>query len=176
MVEEIRLSSSIDPSGDRRTTPSALDFALARLARRAHSEGELAAKMERAGYAASDIEKALGRLREWRYVDDSLFAANFARSAVERKNWGPERVRRALRKLGLGDEEIRKALSTAFPDGERAPLRQALERFRSRDHRERTPAERKARAYRHLLARGFSPGETMEALREEDTTEDIDSS
>ncbi len=153
---------------------SALDFALARLARRAHSQGELTAKLERAGFKAPDITSTLAKLRAWRYLDDQAFAASFARSASERKHWGPARVTRALRVRGLADHHIDAALSETFLQGEAEPIERALARFRRICRRRGGPEQQKARAYRHLLARGFSPGAIMEALGNESSIEEND--
>ncbi len=153
---------------------SALDFAVTQLARRAHSQGELVAKLERAGFTTPEITSTLAKLRAWRYLDDHAFATAFARSASERKHWGPARVSRALRDRGLADHHIDEALSETFPQGESGPIERALARFR-RAHRRRGGAEQqKARAYRHLLARGFSPSAIMEALGSEPSMEEND--
>jgi regulatory protein len=172
MAEETRRSSSLDPRKKGRKPKSALDFALARLARRAHSQGELVAKMERAGYPATEITTTLAKLRSWRYVDDRAFASAFARSVAERKHWGPARVVRALKERGLSARHIEEALSTAFPAGEDQALDEALARFRRNDRRRGSAEQRKARAYRHLLARGFSPGAIMNALGSEKRIEE----
>jgi regulatory protein len=149
-----------------------MNFALARLARRAHSQGELVAKMERAGYPATEITATLAKLKAWRYVDDRAFAGAFARSAVERKSWGPSRIARALRERGLSEPNIEESLAEAFPEGENRVLADALVRFRRNDHRRGDAEQKKARAYRHLLARGFSPGAIMKALNKENDTEE----
>ena len=64
-VEEASSSSAERPKQKPR------DFALARLARRAHSEGELSQKLTRAGYLPGEIEETLQFLRERKYVDDA---------------------------------------------------------------------------------------------------------
>jgi regulatory protein len=151
---------------------SAMNFALARLARRAHSQGELVAKMERAGYPTSQITATLAKLKAWRYVDDRSFAGAFARSHADRKRWGPARVARALRERGLSEQNIDGALREAFPDGENRVLDEALARFRRNDRHCGNTEQKKARAYRHLLARGFSPGAIMQALDNEKRIEE----
>jgi regulatory protein len=165
--EETRRSSSLKPGKKGVSEKSAMNFALARLARRAHSQGELSAKMERAGYPTSEITATLAKLKAWRYVDDHAFAGAFACNAAERKHWGPSRVARALRERGLGEQDIEESLSEAFPGGEIRVLDEALARFRRNDRRRGDAEQKKARAYRHLLARGFSPGAIMEALGNE---------
>jgi regulatory protein len=172
MEEETRRSSSLDSGKKGVSIKSAMNFALARLACRAHSQGELVAKMERAGYPTSQITATLDKLKAWRYIDDRCFAHAFARSATERKRWGPARVARALKQRGLSEHNIEEALTDAFPDGESRVLDEALARFRRNDRHHGDAEKKKARAYRHLLARGFSPGAILNALDNEKRIEE----
>jgi SOS response regulatory protein OraA/RecX len=112
--------------------------------------------MAAAGYAVAEIEETLSYLDERGYLNDAGFAREVARAAAERKNWGPARVEQKLKALKLGDEAIREALAESFPEGEEEhSARRALEKFAKRI---RAVGERgRARAYRHLLRRGFSP-------------------
>ncbi len=152
-MEEASSSSPNSP-------PKPRDFALARLARRAHSEGELAEKMTRAGYQADEIEQTLNFLRERRYVDDAAFARDYSRARAERRRWGPARIEARLRLLKLSEKHIQAALSESFPEGEGDNAERALARFLETDRRRLSRLsgdQRQARAYRHLLTRGFSP-------------------
>jgi regulatory protein len=134
------------------------------LARRAHSEGELASKLKRAGYPSNEITATLAKLRGWRYVDDRAYAIAFARSAVENKRWGPVRIARTLKQRGVGEAFIEEALAFAFQEGEREVVKKALARFRRQHRRRGTAEQQKARAYRHLTGRGFSPDTVFDVL------------
>lgn len=165
-MTETRLSSSSDRKRRAAESPrlrTAFDFALARLARRSYGEQELRRKLEQAGYPAPEIDETLVCLKEKRYLDDALYAAGVARGRA-RKGWGPARIALALRERGVGEPELGQALAEIFPRGEHEAARQALERFRRT--RRSSPADEKqrARAYRHLLARGFSPEAILKAL------------
>jgi SOS response regulatory protein OraA/RecX len=165
-MTETRLSSSTDRRGRAAEHPPlqrAFDFALARLARRSYGEQELRRKLEQAGYPAPEIDEAVVHLLEKRYLDDTAFAAGLARDRA-RKGWGPARIAFALRERGIREPDITAALAEAFPEGELAAAGRALARF-CRASRVRL-GERKgrARAYRHLLARGYSPEAIMKTL------------
>jgi regulatory protein len=147
VVEERRARSS---------SAKPLDFALRRLARRSHGENELSEKMVRAGYTAAEIAETLEFLRARRYLDDSAFARDLARSSAEHRRWGPLRVEKKLRALKLPERSIESAIEEAFPDGELEAARTALDKFLSKPRR--TAGKRlRAGAYRHLIGRGFSP-------------------
>jgi len=133
-----------------------LAFALKRLARRSHGERELCAKMARAGYSPEQIEVTFSFLVERGYLNDAAFARDVARASAERKHWGPARIHQKLKSLHLSENDIEGALVESFPEGEEeAAARRALERFRKRGGP--GGARGRARAYRHLLGRGFSP-------------------
>lgn len=174
-AEETHPSSLADPGKKGRPRGSALQFALNRLARRAHSQGELTAKMERAGFPTQQIEETLVKLIGWRYLDDRAFARSYALSAVEHKRWGPARVEVGLRQRGVSEEHIEEALREAFPEGENATLERALTRFRRSSRRRGTAEQEKARAFRHLSGRGFSSAAIWEALSKDNAGQETDS-
>jgi len=120
--------------------------------------------MKRAGYSSDEITATLAKLRDWRYIDDRSYASAFARSATERKHLGPARIVRALRERGVSDAFVEEAVAQVFPEGERQVLEKALARFRRKDGRRGTIDQQKARAYRHLLGRGFSPAAIFDVL------------
>jgi regulatory protein len=154
-VEERKARSS---SARRRprSRPTPWEFALRRLARRSHSRGELTAKLTRAGYSRDEVAETLERLAARGYLDDAALARELARASVERKSWGPARIERKLRELGIDAGQIEAAIGDAFPDGEEEAAHRALERF-LRVSRPGADERGRARAYRHLVARGFSP-------------------
>jgi len=169
-VEEASSSSPDDPVEPvpKRPRAKARDFALRRLTRRAHSEGELTRKMARAGYPVEEIVETIDFLRKRRYLDDVAFARDFARERAERRRWGPARIETALKALALADQHIKAALAEVFPFGEREAGERALLRFLSSERRALSPAKRQARAYRHLLARGFTAETAHELVSSRD--------
>ncbi len=58
-----------------RQEKTALVYAVDLLARQEHSERHLREKLERKGYAAEEIDAALARLKERRYLDDEAACA-----------------------------------------------------------------------------------------------------
>jgi SOS response regulatory protein OraA/RecX len=112
--------------------------------------------MVRAGYSPQEVETTLAFLSERGYLDDGAFAREVTRASAERKHWGPARIQQKLKALRISDDDIAVALEEIFPTGEEEKAaRRALGRFTKRGG----PGGKKgrARAYRHLLSRGFSP-------------------
>jgi SOS response regulatory protein OraA/RecX len=112
--------------------------------------------MKLAGYSSEEIDEALAFLHEKGYLNDAAFALDVARASASRKHWGPARVQKKLEELKLSDRHIEDALRQCFPEGEEArSAERTLERFRKRGGPSGLAG--RARAYRHLLGRGFSP-------------------
>jgi regulatory protein len=56
------------------------------------------------------IDQVVDELREQRYVDDAGYAQRFADDRRRLDGWGPERIERRLRALGIRGEELAAAL------------------------------------------------------------------
>ncbi len=109
---------------------SAYDRAVAALARRALSVGELRRRLARAGHAREEIDAALRRLAELRLVDDRAVAYNHARSRAAAGRKGPARVRAELAARGIRGADAEGAVSASFDaDGTAAAAARAFERF-----------------------------------------------
>ena len=133
----------------------ALEAAVKMLARRARSEAEVRAQLERKGLAGAAVDDAIARLKELRYLDDEAFAANRA-TLLLRANNGPRSVARKLAAAGIGEEQARAAIEQGREGAsERDLARRALEARRPRVD-ERSPLPERIRAARWLLGRGFS--------------------
>jgi regulatory protein len=115
--------------------------------------------MTAAGYGSDDIEETIEFLSERRYLNDESFAADFARNAAKFRHWGPARIEQRLHELGLSQAHIALAIEQSFAEGELEAAGRALARYlRLRPIRRDEGIEAvRGRAYRHLVARGFSP-------------------
>ena len=112
---DVPVSSSGDRRG-RRVSPLRLAYRL--LARRAHSEEELAARLRRHGVSGAGIAATIDELKRQGYLDDAATAAQWARSWRSSKGWGPLRVRAELIRRGLDRRLAERVLAEAFPDDE----------------------------------------------------------
>ena len=160
------MSRTPDPSSPRPAT--AWGAAIGLLARRDLSEGEVRMKLLARDFGEPEVEAAISRLRERRYLDDRSLAAAVARTQARTKHQGPLRVRAHLRRRRIPEHLALEAIRLEFPEGaegERAVI--ALRRLQpaSATLGERggngavPPAERRkeaARLFRRLVARGYS--------------------
>jgi regulatory protein len=122
------------------------------LARREHSEQELARKLAKRGYAADTVATTLAALVADRLLSNARFAEAFVHARIQRGS-GPQKIRAELRERGISDELIDNCLE-AVADSWRELARQVrTKRFGSgqpKDFRERS------RQMRFLQQRGFS--------------------
>jgi regulatory protein len=135
------------------------------LARREHSEQELARKLATRGYAADVVEATLAALVADHLLSNARFAEAFVHSRIQRGS-GPQKIRAELRERGIPDELIDASLE-AHADSWRDLAREVREkRFglaQPRDFRERS------RQMRFLQQRGFSAEQISSAFQDGDT-------
>jgi len=137
------------------------------LARREHSEQELARKLSARGYAGDIVEETLAALVADRLLSNARFAESYVHSRIQRGS-GPQKIRTELRERGISDDLIDNSLD-AYADSWRELARQVREkRFGSSqpgDYRERS------RQMRFLQQRGFSAGQISSAFQDGDVGE-----
>ncbi|MBQ7867077.1 MAG: regulatory protein RecX [Clostridia bacterium] len=146
-----------------RQYPMALNDAVALLAQRAQSSGEIAQKLRRRLYMEDTIEMVLYKLEKERLLDDESFAREWAASRA-RSQVGRSRIRQELRMKGIKPETVEIALEEMdeeeSDDAAAALAKKLLKRY------EREPDERKA--MQKLLAamarRGYGYEESREAV------------
>ena len=138
------------------------------LSRRDLSEGEIRSKLLARDFAEREIEDAVFRLRQRRYLDDQSLATQVVRTQARTKHQGPLKVRAYLNRRQIPETLAREAVRAEFSEGveiEYATLTlRRLERSSSvlansgstggRDPRERKKMA--ARFLRRLVARGYS--------------------
>jgi regulatory protein len=149
---------SVDAAGlaDPGTARSA---AIALLARRDFSSGELRGRLARKGFDAGVVADTIAELIEERALNDSRYAVNYVRYEAARGH-GPVRIRAELKALELSDELIEAALAEG-PDWRVLALEVRVRKF-GPDPPSQWPE--KARQARFLQYRGFSSDHIRSAL------------
>jgi regulatory protein len=129
---------------------------------------ELRQRLQRRNFDTNEIEETLRRLEREGWLDDDRFARELARSRATRH--GRRRIQADLRRHGIEEEAVRRALDSALdPASEEELLRRTAEK------RIETLRERYGNDYpfsevgrrklaRFLLSRGHPLGEVMRVL------------
>ena len=145
--------------------PTPYGRAIARLARRDHSEQEIRRGLRRDGFADDEIEETVARLRRDRYLDDAGFAARLARTRLAHAGVGRNRVRLELRKKGVRRATAEAGLEAALAEVPEAETIDRLARrfWKSREKDE--PRHRLRKLWAFLIRRGFPAGLVQDRLR-----------
>ncbi len=88
----------------------ARDLAWTALNRRERTVAELARALEGKRVEPAVIDEVVGELQAQGYLDDASYARRFAEDRRRLDGWGPERIERKLRSLGVGATELEAAL------------------------------------------------------------------
>ncbi len=144
--------------------PTAYRRAILRLARRDHTAAELRRALLDRGHDPREVEEAIARLVRERYLDDSGYAARFARSRLAHQGLGRTRIRQALRQRGVARGEAEAGLRSALAEVDEKAVVESLARRYWRAHLRVEPGQRLPRLWAFLLRRGFAPALVRERL------------
>ena len=101
------------------------------------------------------IDGALRRLRSWNYLDDGVFARDWALARAQNRGHGPRRIDQELRSKGVSQALIRDALREAFDQVDETTQAKRLlaKRFAAAALKDRKTS---AKAAAFLQRRGYS--------------------
>ena len=138
---------------------------LAKLGRRDHTEKELVTWLERKLVPDAAIERALAKVKEQGLVDDRRFAERRARGAAAAGLRGPRRLVAALRQKGVSSETATAVAKEAFaPTSDLEDNLVKLAGRLLRRARAETSRERRMKALRSMVTRGFDLSESRRAI------------
>ena len=146
----------------KKPAAGALDAGLRLVAQRSHSRFELRRKLGRRGYDEAEVDAAVARLVELRYLDDRLFAEGHVRRRSATR--GPLALSAELTARGIDRSLADGAVQGFDPEAQLAAATRLVERLAGRKsfagYRELLDS-----AGAKVLRRGFSPGTVRTACR-----------
>lgn len=130
------------------------------LSRRDHGSEEAREKLKAFGFLGDDIDRAIDRATELRFLNDDRFVASFIEER-KRRGWGKRKIELELRRKGVDVRSISGYPERFFDEeDDEARARALLERKRVPD----------SRAYeklvRFLLSKGFDYGISSACVKE----------
>lgn len=159
----VRLETKLVAAEPEETT--AHDMAIALLARRALSSGELRRALLEAEHPSVDVEQAVAECEVSLYLDDGALARSMAEKLRASKGESRSRIRQRLRERLLPDAVIDEALAELDDDEEIVLLeRTAFDRAQRLRGVDRQTAERRLLGF--LARRGWSGERATRAARE----------
>jgi regulatory protein len=167
LEEEQRKARPVRPVDAEKARARTLQRAVKLLAAKPRSVEELRERLLEKGWAdEAAVEYALGRLKEYGYLDDERFAFGFASYRVKQKPVGRQRLARDLQTKKISKETADAALELVYQETpEDELIARAIEkRIRLRGR----PTTRQATKslYDHLLRLGFSYDLIIRKVRE----------
>lgn len=157
------------PKKPREPLPEAalFEYATASLGRRAQTVAELKRKLrtrvepDEAG--EQKIAAVVARLKEYKFLNDASFAADYTRLRQENEKLGRRRVQQGLMQKGVHPELVSAALDTAYESVDEEQLaREYMARKRMQAPKDK---KEQARAVRRLIGAGFSPPVVFKVVR-----------
>jgi regulatory protein len=149
------------------TEAALFDYATASLGRRAQTVAELKRKLrtrvEAGDTGEQKIAGVVARLKEYKFLNDASFAADYTRLRQENDKLGRRRVQQGLMQKGVHPELVASTLETAYEDVIEEQLARAyIERKRMAQPKDKKET---ARTVRRLIAAGFTPPTVFKVLR-----------
>ena len=128
---------------------------------RCHSEDRT--KLLSLGIYGELLEEIIGQLIEDDFLNELRFAKTYARGKFRMKAWGRIKIIHSLKQKGITDYCIKEAMKEINPEDYKESLHviltQQLEKFP-----DLSPFERKSKAFRYALSRGYESGIIEELL------------
>ena len=149
LLDVDRVTALLAADQASRATEAALVF----LSYRPRSEKEVRDRLRRGGYEPDAIEHAIGRLHEWRYLDDADFARRWVENRTAHRPRGKRLLQQELRHKGIDGEIARDAIDDADLDEPGAA--EALARRRLPSYAGDEPAAIRRRLGAYLARRGY---------------------
>jgi regulatory protein len=162
------------------TEAALFDYATASLGRRAQTVAELKRKLRNRVEPGEAGEQTIGavvrKLKEYGFLNDASFAADFTRLRQENDKFGRRRVQQGLMQKDVHPELVSSTLDVAYENVNEEQLARAyIERKRMAQPKDKKEA---ARTVRRLIAAGFAPPTVFKMLRnwmpDEDSLEGLD--
>ena len=148
-LDEERATALLAAEQTARATEAALVF----LAYRPRSEKEVRDRLRRGNYEPDAIDYVIGRLHEWRYLDDADFARRWVENRATHRPRGTRLLQQELRHKGINSETAREVIAEAELD--EATAAETLARRRLPAYAGNDPAAIQRRLSGYLARRGY---------------------
>ena len=150
----------------------AMDAAFNYLSYAARTEKQLRDHLTKKKLPSDVIAKAMEKLREYKYADDTSYADMFTKNAIVGHK-GKHYIQNKLRQKGVEDEKIEQALLQYNEEIEERNVFEFIEK-QNQILRKYPPTIRKEKLFRKALSRGFSAEQISTALNKIDTDDQSD--
>ncbi|NBU35859.1 MAG: RecX family transcriptional regulator [Bacteroidetes bacterium] len=115
---------------------------------------EVRTKLIALGIYGEALEEIICSLIDDDFLNELRFAKTYARGKFRMKAWGRIKIIQSLKQKGITDYCIKEAIKEINPDDYQASLKNILTQQLEKEN-DLLPFERKSKAYRYALSRGY---------------------
>lgn len=177
--DEIKLYMDAETAKSSKETQDAENMAIRYLGLRAYTAAELKKKLIGKKYPLEIVDKVINDFQHRGFINDNFYAEAFTRSRWSSLSWGPRRIKQALFKKGVSNEDSDAAIKLVFEKDNQCKetepshgmSKEALDQLyvqaskRWLQGRDLPVENRKARVIRWLQYRGFNWGVVSQLMK-----------
>lgn len=141
------------------------NFLLRILGKRSYPRKVLQQKLSAKGFLRHSSDNILIEFEEKGWIDDHSFARSYAHDKYNLAGWGPKKIEMYLKRDGVPESVIKKALQVLEPTESVAQTFEKLVNKRKLHFiREKDTFKRKKKVVDYLLRKGFSPDDVFKYI------------
>ncbi|CAH8348977.1 unnamed protein product [Eruca vesicaria subsp. sativa] len=172
--DEIKLYMDAETAKSSKETQEAENMAIRYLGVRAYTAVELKKKLIGKKYPLEIVDRVINDFQHRGFINDNFYAEAFTRSRWSSLSWGPRRIKQALFKKGVSNEDSDAAIKLVFQkdtEPSHGMSKEAMDQLyvqvskRWLQGRDLPIENRKARVIRWLQYRGFNWGVVSQLMK-----------
>jgi regulatory protein len=127
------------------------------------SHSEVRHKLLDYGLRGNDLEEVLVKLIDEGFLNEERFAIAFAGGKFRMKQWGKKKIEQELKRKGVSDYLIQKAMNEVKREDYEATLKKLLEK-KATTLKDRNIFTKKQKLSSFLIRKGFEPAEVFKIV------------
>jgi len=132
----------------------AMDLAVKYLSFKSRTESEMVEYLKKKNMEVETIDHVMGKLREYRYVNDEIYLKNYVEYNRQVTRYGSKRIRQDLGRRGISDDLLL-SLEDLFPREEELLCCEALAEKNSEKLKGQTVQQKRKKLYDKLSRMGY---------------------
>ena len=132
----------------------AMDLAVKYLSFKSRTESEMVEYLKKKNMEVETIDHVMGKLREYRYVNDEIYLKNYVEYNRQVTRYGSKRIRQDLGRRGISDDLLL-SLEDLFPRAEELLCCEALAEKNSEKLKGQTVQQKRKKLYDKLSRMGY---------------------
>lgn len=132
------------------------NYAMTLISKAFKTEKQIVDKMKQKGFEQEYIDKAISMLKEYKYIDDTLFAQSYVSDSVNFTKMGKNKIKNKLYQKGVNKDTINDTLNSLVDDDQQFEAALDIAKKKYRTIREADKRKKNQKMTSFLQYRGFS--------------------